>query len=163
MGLKKLDEMKFEIEYGESIYNFVLTYITEECAFNMEPWVSGVDFDLVLNKLSLSVVNNTIIQICGFCGLSKSMKSTYEVPKYKKGSLKVITDLEPGFAYRINDEEDWPVYVNYKAGWVCVGDPNKPGQAVEFINNCCVAVVNDKGDLASLWLKPVQLPNCDKL
>jgi uncharacterized protein YbdZ (MbtH family) len=55
------------------------------------------------------------------------------------------------------NNEDWLVHVNVKTGWVCIGNPEKKGNAVEFINNC-VAVIDDK-EFVSLWLKPLKLPN----
>lgn len=152
--------MKFIIEYGNPVEQRLLTYIQEECSFDMEPIVSEIDFELVLNKISLSVVDNRIIQLWGFCGLGKSMKSNYQVPEYKKGGLRVEHNLNYGFAYGINDDDDYeyPVYVNVQTGWVCIGDPEKKGNAVEFINNC-VAVIDDEKEFVSLWLKPERLPD----
>ncbi|HTE01639.1 MAG TPA: hypothetical protein VK668_20265 [Mucilaginibacter sp.] len=148
--------MKFRIEYRNNIEERVLTYIEEDYSFDMEPIVKQIDFELILNKLSLSVLNNRIIQLWGYCGLNKNMKSNYEVPKYKKGILVVENYLEHSFAYGINGK-DVPIYVNIETGWVCIGNPTRPGNAVEFITNC-VAVVNEQQQLISLWLKPNQLP-----
>lgn len=149
--------MKFIIKYGDSVEQRLLTYLPEECSFDMEPIGSHIDLELILNKLSLSVVDNKITQLWGFCGLDKSMKSNYKVPEYQKGSLEVEHNLDFGFAYGINDD-DWPVYINTQTGWVCIGNPEKSGNAVEFINNC-VAVIGDNKEFISLWLKPQSLPN----
>jgi hypothetical protein len=149
--------MKFIIEYGNAIEQRILTYIPGECSFDMEPIVSKIDFELIINKLSLSVVDNRIIQLWGFCGLDKSLKSGCQVPEFKKGTLRVEHNLDFGFAYGIN-EDDWPVYVNTQTGWVCIGNLEKTGNAVEFINNC-VAVIDDDNKFVSLWLKPKSLPN----
>lgn len=149
--------MKFVIEYGNAIEQRLLTYVPQECSFDMDPIVSGIDFELILNKLSLSVVDNKIIQLWGFCGLDNSMKSNYQVPEYKGGRLGVEHNLTFGFAYGIN-REDFPVYLNTQTGWVCIGYPEMKGNAVEFINNC-VAVINDNKDFVSLWLKPQSLPD----
>jgi hypothetical protein len=85
------------------------------------------------------------------------MKSNYQVPEFQKGILKVEHNLKYGFAYRIN-EKDISVYVNTQTGWVCIGNPEKKGDTVEFINNC-VAVIDDEKNFISLWLKPEKLPN----
>jgi hypothetical protein len=151
--------MKFIIESCNSIEERLLTYISEECSFDMEPIVSKMDFELIVNKLSLTVIDEKIIQLWGFCGLGEWMKSNYQVPEYKKGILKVEHNLEFGFAYGINDEE-FPVYVNVQTGWVCIGNPEKRGDAVEFINNC-IAVIDDNKEFVSLWLKPKSLPNIE--
>ncbi len=149
--------MKFVIEYGNPVEQRLLTYIPEECSFDMEPIVSGIDFELILNKISFSVVDNRIIQLWGFCGLDKSMKSSCQVPEYKKGALHVEHNLNFGFAYGINDD-DLPIYVNVQSGWVCIGNPEKKGNAVEFVNNC-IAVIDDDKEFVSLWLKPERLPD----
>ena len=148
--------MKFIVEYGSAIERRLLTYIPEECSFDMEPIVSKIDFELILNKLSLSVVNNRIIQLWGFCGLDKSMKSNYTVPEYRSGILKVEHNFKYGLADGINDE-DFPVYVNTQTGWVCIGEPEKLGNAVEFIDNCAAVIGIDK-EFISIWLKPQSLP-----
>ena len=148
--------MKFLVEYTKNIEQRALTYVTEDCSFDMEPVVLEIDRTLVLNKLNLTVVDSKIVQIWGFCGFAEWMKSNYEVPKYKKGVLKVEHDFKYDVAYGIYDE-DLPVYVNTQTGWVCIGYPKKSGQAVEFINNC-VAVIDGNGKFLSLWLKPQSLP-----
>ncbi len=84
------------------------------------------------------------------------MKSSIQVPNYKQGALRVEHNLEHGYAYGIYDE-DLPVYVNKRTGWVCIGNPKKSGEAVEFINNC-VAVIDNNQELAALWLQPQSLP-----
>lgn len=150
--------MKFIIEYNNNVEQRILTYLSDDYSFDMEPVVLTVNFDVVLNKINLAVVgdNKKIVQIWGFCPYGSWIKTNYSVPSYKKGLLKVKDELEPGFSYGINNE-DWPIYVNKQAGWVCIGNPKKTGSAVEFINNC-VAVVGNDGDLISLWLKPQILP-----
>lgn len=93
----------------------------------------------------------------GGCGLTAWMKSNCEVPKSRKGVLKVVDDLEIGVgSYRVNREE-LPVHVNIQTGWVCIGNPVKLGNTVEFINNC-IAVIDDDNEFVALWLKPQSLP-----
>lgn len=151
--------MEFIIEHGHTVEQRLLTYIQEECSFDIEPIVSQIDFELVLNKINLSVVDNRIIQLWGFCGFAEWMKSDYQVPEYKKGSLRVRHNLTHGFAYGISDDDyEYPVYINAQMGWVCIGNPEKKGNAVEFINNC-VAVIGDDKEFISLWLKPERLPD----
>ena len=149
--------MKFNIEHSNNIGRKLLVYLPEECSFYTgERAESKIDLELILNKLSLSVVDDRIVDVNGFCGLDKSMLSLCQIPEYKKGVLKVEHNLDFGFAYGINDN-DLPVYVNTQTGWVCLGFPEKEGKGVEFINNC-VAFINDVGEFLSLWLKPTTLP-----
>ncbi len=149
--------MIFKIDYTSSSENRTLIYREDEYSFDMRPWEYVIDLDLALNKITLTVVNEKIIQLSGFCGLTKEMNTNVEIPKYKKGALRVEHNFEHGFTYRINDE-DLPVQLNTGTGWVCIGAANKAGQGVEFIDNC-VAVIDDNGTFLSLWLKPTEFPN----
>jgi hypothetical protein len=148
--------MKFIIENSDKIGLQELIYIEEECSFYMEYTGLKIDMELIVNKIALQVSKNKIVDLSGFCGLDKSMLSSFQTPEYRKGILKVEHNLNFGFAYGINDEE-LPVYVNVQSGWVCIGNPEKKGCAVEFINNC-VAVIDINKEFISLWLKPEKLP-----
>ena len=149
--------MKFLIQSSDEIGKQQLVYLEDECSFYMEYTSSKIELELIVNKISLAVLDNRITDLSGFCGLDKSMKSNYQIPKYRKGILSVEHNLNYGLAYGINDE-DLPVHVNMETGWVCIGNPNKKGNAVEFINNC-VAVIDDDKEFVSLWLKPKILPD----
>ncbi len=151
--------MKFSLEYTDILEQRELLYNAEEYSFDTEPSVQEVNFDILLNNLNLTVVdeNNKIVQIWGFCSYLGWIRSNYNVPWFRKGVLKVIDNLEAGVgSYRVNSKE-FPIYVNLQTGWLCIGNPDEKGYAVEFINNC-VAVVDSKKDLVSLWLKPKSLP-----
>lgn len=148
--------MKFSIEYTESIINKELIYLSNECSFYMGKIESDIEVEWVLNKISLPSSGGRIIHLSGFCGLEESMDSNICIPKFRKGVLKVEHNNESGFAYSIFEEEQ-PILLNKDSGWVCVGNPLESGNAVEFITNC-VAVINDVGDLISLWLRPKSLP-----
>ena len=148
--------MRFAIEHTGKLEDRLLTYVAEEYAFDIDPVVQFVSFSVVLNTLNLTVVDHNVVEVWGYCPHGGWLHTDHNVPMYAPGELQVLTDLEPGFSYRINDK-DWPVYVNIQTGWVCIGDPQKPGRAVEFIHNC-VAVVDNNQNLTALWLKPQSLP-----
>lgn len=152
--------MKFLIENGDTIIDKDLVYLADEYSFYMGAIDYDVGVEWILNKVSLASSEETIIHVSGFCGLAGYMNSNICIPEYSKGTLKVEHNLKNGFAYGIYDE-DQPVYLNVKSGWVCIGDPLKLGNAVEFIQNC-VAVISDSGDLLSLWLKPKSLPKLEE-
>ncbi|MDQ0593694.1 RHS repeat-associated protein [Chryseobacterium ginsenosidimutans] len=147
--------MKFIIEYNGKPEQRLLIYRNDEYSFDMDPWDYEMDFDIIINKLTLTVVNNKIIQLSGFCGLNNAMKNNYDIPKSKKGILKIVDNLNYGFAYNLGD--NFPVYINIQTGWICIGVPDKHGNAVEFINNC-IAVIDTNEELIALWLKPEELP-----
>jgi hypothetical protein len=144
--------MRFIIDYSRDPEEKDLVYYLDEYSFDMKPWVNFMDIELAINKLTLTVLDNQIIQLSGFCSLPKLMNSNICTPDYSKGRLMIEHNQKPGFTFRIY-EEDQPVYLNNKSGWVCIGDPSKEGNAVEFIKNC-LAVVDSDGNLKSLWLKP---------
>lgn len=47
--------MKFKIEFTGVTENSMLTYDIKECSFDMEPITKEINFDLVINKLNLTV------------------------------------------------------------------------------------------------------------
>jgi len=151
--------MEFSIDYTADVQQKSLMYDVEECAFYTNPSVNEINFDIVLNKLNLTTVDddNKIVQLWGFCGYKEWINAKYNVPKSRTGALKIIETLEGGLAYKISNE-DFPVYVNKQSGWICIGNPEEKGNAVEFITGC-VAVINDDKNFVSLWLKPQSLPD----
>lgn len=151
--------MKFNIEYTDNIRQQQLLYLEDECSFYMDYTNQGIDIELIINKIALQVFDNKIFALSGFCGLSKEMRTNFQVPNSKKGILKVDHNLKYGFAYDINEKFDYeyPVFINVGTGWVCIGNPKLTGNAVEFINNC-IAVIDENKNFLSLWLKPESLP-----
>ncbi len=149
--------MKFTADYSGEIEHRILSYNSEEHSFDMEPITVPVDFDVIVNKLNLSVVEQKIVQIWGFCGLANVSISDFKVPKSSKGALLVVGEHKHGFAYGVSDT-DYPVHVNADSGWVCIGDQKNTTrlEAVEFIDNCLAVL--DRGKLMSIWLKPNKLP-----
>ncbi|PRB06825.1 hypothetical protein CQ046_01650 [Chryseobacterium sp. MYb7] len=150
--------MKFIIDHKDFIEKSKrLNYDAEEFSFDTEPSIKEINFDIVINKLNLSTADdNKIVQIWGFCGYKEWQKFNYEPPKYKTGTLKVEDKLKEGFSYRITPD-NLPMFVNVQSGWLCIGNPEKKGNAVEFINNC-VAIIDGNKEFVSLWLKPERLP-----
>jgi hypothetical protein len=150
--------MNFHVDYSENAEQRILNYESKEYSFDTQPSEREINFDLVLNKLNLSVVDGgKVVQVWGFCPYGEWKKSNHDVPHHSQGNLKITNDFEPGFSYKINKDTSWPIYANRQTGWVCIGNPDKHGNAVEFINNC-VAVIGENGELLSLWLRPRNFP-----
>lgn len=144
--------MTFDIDYKSQVEDKLLLYRKDEFSFDMEPWINEIDFEIAINTLTLSVVDNTVIQLSGFCGFNGREELNCQVPEFKSGVLKVVDNLESGFAYKIS-QEDLPVYVSEQTGWICIGNPEMHGDVVEIISNCIV-VINVNKEFVSLWLKP---------
>jgi hypothetical protein len=156
--------MKFFLDYTDILEQKTLIYDTGECSFDTEPTAKEINFDIILNRLNLTTIDsdNKVIQVWGFCGYNEWIKSNYEVPQSKKGILKVFNKLTSESGSFLITREDVPMYVNVQTGWICIGNPKKKGNAIEFINNC-VAVIDDNQEFVSLWLKPEILPNTTSL
>ena len=77
--------MKFLIEYTDTMRQATLIYDIEECSFDTEPTVQEINFDVVLNKLNLTVIDddNKIAQVWGYCGYYEWIKSSYKIPARK--------------------------------------------------------------------------------
>ncbi|AZB18812.1 hypothetical protein EG352_13990 [Chryseobacterium indologenes] len=92
--------MKFIIEYTNHTQNRVLKYIIDEYSFDSEPTLNEINFEIVVNKLSLTASeNNEIVQVLGFCPYGEWIKGDYNVPKSRKGILKVKDNLDPGNSF----------------------------------------------------------------
>lgn len=145
--------MKFLIEYADFRESTRLLYNVEDFSFETQPSIHETNFDIVVNKINLSVDNNNrIIQLWGFCGYNEWIKSEYIVPKYNKGIIKIGDELAAGFSYSL-PEKDLKVFVNVETGWLCIGNPERFGKAVEFLNYC-VMTIDDNNEFLALWLKP---------
>lgn len=142
--------MKFIINNTGVLEDKVLTYSMEDFSFDMEPLDNVIDYDIVINTLNLSVVKNKVVQIWGFSSIENAIKTNKQVPMAKKGELMILDNLEGGFSYRINQEE-WPILINNETGWICMGNPDKTYNAIEFIHNC-IAVIDENHNFIALWL-----------
>jgi hypothetical protein len=144
--------MNFLIDFNKKNMEKVLTYLPDEFSFDMEPAIYEINCYVLLNKIDLAIdENNCIVHLSGFCPYTAWVKTHLKVPNYRKGTLEVKNQLEPGFSYRINDYE-WPVYINDRDEWICIGNPEKKGEAVEFLSGCVAVIYQEK--LESLWLDP---------
>jgi hypothetical protein len=76
--------MKFIISAYKDIWKYFwkqqLVYIPEEHSFYMDNVVNKVDIELIINTISLAVSDNIIVNVSGFCGLNKLMKSGKGMP-----------------------------------------------------------------------------------
>ncbi len=152
--------MKFLINEPQKDQNFSLVYREEDYSFDVEPLDGSGDTSIMINELQLEIDHDgKIIYVWGYCPLIKCQETDEYPKKYQSQSLVAILDKPPilGISYRLNEKERWPIYINKKKGWVCIGDPKLLGeQSIEFVPNC-VAVL-DKQEIVAIWLKPKNLP-----
>lgn len=142
--------MTFLIVESKAISANQLYYLDDEQSFYMKAHSNEIDYYLVYNGLSLNVLNNILVNVSGYCPNHNWKVFTHNVPKYKKYSMYVSDVLEPGFSYTISGDVN--TYFNKDTGWLCMGNPDQLGEAVEFINGCVAVLYKD--NLVSLWLRP---------
>ncbi len=153
--------MRFLIQEPQGDQSFSLVYRDEDYSFDREPH-DGTGFtSIMINDLQLEIDDEgKIIYVWGLCPLIQ-YKEIEEVPrKYKSHSLMALLDKPPvpGISYRLNEGKRWPIYINRKKGWVCLGNPETTDkQLIEFAPNCVATM--DRQELIAVWLHPKQLPD----
>ncbi len=152
--------MKFLIKTPQKDQNFSLVYRDEDYSFDVEPLDGSGDTSIMINDLQLEIDHEgKIIYVWGYCPLVKYQEIEEYPQKYQAQSLVALLDKPPipGISYRLNEKERWPIYINKKKGWVCIGNPKVNGkQMIEFVPNC-VATLEDQ-EITAIWLKPKDLP-----
>jgi len=150
--------MKLAIDYSKPIEKRSLSYLVDECSFDMNPIAFKVDFELALNKIALLVTDGQVVHLSGFSGYNEWQPFSALVPDCRRGVLLVhFANYQRGVSYSL--AEDVSTFVNMNTGWICIGDHKRKGECAEFITGC--RVVLEGGKLASLWLKPDALPNIE--
>lgn len=153
--------MKFLLLDKPNEWDFSLVYRADEYSFDVEPYLGWSFTSLLVNTVQLEIDHEGRIgYVWGYCPLV-THTLTKEFPKCSQPH-SLIAMLErppvPGSGQRINQDEDWPIHINKKKGWVCIGDAkvcNK--ELIEFAPNCVASLVNR--ELKGLWLKPRELPD----
>ncbi len=114
----------------------------------------------MINDLQLEIDHEgKIMYAWGLCPLIAYKKTDQFPYGYKAGSLVALLDKPPvlGISYRLNEDRRWPIYINRKEGWVCLGNPEtKDKLLIEFAPNS-VATIN-REELIAVWLHPKNLP-----
>lgn len=153
--------MKFLIQEPQEDQSFSLVYRPEDYSFDIEDLDGTGDSSIMINDLQLEIdYEGKIMYVWGLCPLI-IYEETNEFPfEYKTASLIALLDKPPilGISYRLNEDHRWPIYINKKKGWVCIGNPQIQNKLlIEFAPNCVAAI---KGEtLVAVWLHPKELPN----
>ena len=153
--------MKFLIQKGETAPRFSLVYREEDYSFDIEPHDGNGFTSIMINDLQLEIDDEgKIIYIWGLCPLIKYEETNETPTNYESNSLVALLDKPPipGISHRLNENERWPIYINKKKGWVCIGNPKINGkQMIEFVPNCVATLENQ--EITAIWLKPKDLPS----
>ncbi len=153
--------MKFLIQEPVKNQNFSLVYRSEDFSFDREPYEGTGFTSIMINDLQLEIDDEgKIIYVWGLCPLIDNQVTDKAPEKYKVNSL--VASMEnppvPGISYKLNKDHRWPIYINKKKGWVCLGNPiTKDRLLVEFAPKCIATLENE--EIIAIWLKPEKLPS----
>ena len=149
--------MKFSIYPNNTIINNILTYDADDYAFSTHPVTKTVDFTVIVNRLNLVVVDGSIVEVWGLCPHTAWQRANLSIPQsVTVGNLVVQGESENGYNYGLTKGNEWLTYVDYKNGWVTVGDTGLAGDTVKFMPDGIAMVKNQQ--LVSIWLHPQELP-----
>jgi len=152
----------FSFQKPQKDQNFSLVYRAEDYSFDIEPLEGTGDASIMINDLQLEIdYEGKIMYVWGLCPLVKYEKTNEFPSAYQIGRLVAVLDTPPtlGVSYRLNENHRWPIYINKKKGWVCLGNPKiKDMCLIEFAPSCIATM--DKEELVAVWLHPKKLPDC---
>jgi hypothetical protein len=150
---------RFAVDPSKQITGADLVYVPRDFAFNVVPLPGDASGTLLFGMLELHVnlTDYRVVYVWGYAPYLGWKLTSLNPPPSKRAAL-VVQDvrLEPGIARRLTAPEEKQGHVDIKTGWVCLGDPNAQGEAVEFASGC-IAIVKDE-QLLTLWLHPKELP-----
>jgi hypothetical protein len=149
--------MRFVVDHAFAMTPVPVDYFAEDHAFDVRPRPAS-DASVCVNDLELWIDADHVLYLTGYCPRQGWRPRPLHPPRAVRAGLQILdVELKPGIPLPINSREDrWPVHVNGAVGWVCIGDPDVKGEAVEFAEGC-VAVL-DGERLVALWLHPLHLP-----
>lgn len=153
--------VRFQVEDEQPLASFALVYRAAEHSIDPEPKPGGGEASLLINDVNLELDDRArLLYAWGYCPLVAATATSEKPPQRSRNGVLAasLEGLVPGSSLRLNAAERWPVYVNEEAGWICIGEPRAPAQAVwvEFAP-ATVAVLAD-AEIRALWLRPVALP-----
>jgi hypothetical protein len=141
-----------------------LRYVPSDYAFRFEPDQGVGEYSSIqINSLQLAVdERGVLLYAYGYCPIIRYQETELLPPKPDRAaSLVAQTEKEfvPGIAVGLGGPASWPVRVNKRSGWVCLGEPSTDETltAVEFATGL-IAVVRGS-QLVCVWLRPVALPS----
>ncbi|NCF71766.1 MAG: hypothetical protein GWP59_08710 [Chlamydiales bacterium] len=137
----------------------MLVYNLEDGSFDSSTPQHSRWGSIAVNYLTLEVNENfEILYVLGYCPLIDYDEIDYKPENYSKNHLVVLAgeELFEGITFGVNDEK-WPLHINKKEGWVCIGNPKLVGKKVIEFSPGSIAVL-DTDELVALWLHPEKFP-----
>ena len=152
--------MKFTLGDKRTKESFSVIYQEEEYSFDVVPAQESGYVSIMINNINLEINDRgEVLYLWGLCPLL-NCKETYRQPQnFHRHKLKVSLgkELIPGISYRLNSSNEWPICVNKKSNWICIGDSYLEGkEMIEFAPNCVASL--EEGNLKAIWVHLEKLP-----
>lgn len=136
-----------------------LLYSPDEYSFHTEARTDGIS-SLVINTLQLELdAGGTVLYVWGYCPHT-AWRPTTAIPPTAEPGVLVATGFEvlPGASVGLTEPDDWPVTVNARLGWVCVGQAETQENRVTVAFAPGAVAVLHESHLVAIWLRPEALP-----
>ncbi len=136
-----------------------LIFREEEYSFDTEPFPDGYSSSVLVSFLELlsDSYEGKIVYVGGYCPLINYQNTERYPQKFQTKSLIPVLNNVSDNIYRIKRSMEWPLHINKKKSWVCIGDHMTDGeQSIEFVPNCVAILMNQ--EIIALWLRPETLP-----
>jgi hypothetical protein len=150
--------MKFII--GSTPWNrdFELIYRPEEYSFDSVPRPVDCVSSVLVNDLELELSDEgAVICVTGLCPHPGWQVRHLKSPAASRRTLFVAEEnWTPGISKRLTGIQEWPMFVDYDAGCICVGKSDLLVGGVEFAPGSIAVLESQK--LVAIWLRPRSLP-----
>lgn len=148
--------MKFIVRERKNPEYKNLIYREDEYSFDSRPRPDYGYTSILVNELQIEIDSSgRLCYVWGYCPLINYDETDNYPVDCSSCSVVAILGKKPiaGISQSVNENERWPVFINKKLGWVCLGNPHvKDKRMIEFAPNCVVAL--DGQELVALWLHP---------
>ena len=146
--------MKFIVSRFYTPKNVVLEYLLEgdACYFDTVGNSRFVDFEFLVDPLCFSSRDRRegVYSIDGLDHYRRWIPRALKTPSAEKRDLLI----QGKWDYAIPCiGENYPMYYDNKTNWICCGDPDQTGTAVQFTEQA-IAVLKNPFELSAVWMKP---------
>lgn len=154
--------MRFIVDETRPIRESRLVYRAKDYAFSAEPRPEDCAYAVGINELELMIDEDdqSVAFVTGYCPHPGWHAGKLNPPVAFRAVLRVEApdaQFVPGRTLGLTSRDSrWPVVVDPRNGWICLGSPDKEGRAVEFARDCVAVLIGDA--LVALWLHPRELP-----
>jgi hypothetical protein len=159
-----MTNISFSLGDAGSCLKGTLDYVSTDYAFDFHAIAKPVEHSSIqIASLQIAVdYKGAVLYAYGYCPLLKHRETDLVPPAINRRARLFAhreTEWIPGIAYTIGGPTDWPIWINKRSGWVCLGDPSCNGtiEAIEFATDSIAVLAGAR--LVAVWLRPKILPD----